>query len=189
MKIISLLFVLISASAVAASELQVQKQLTLEARAETKKLGGALKRVLKKQMKRAGPVAAVEACRLEAPQISQKLSSGSEWQVGRTSLKVRNPTNTPDSWEQKVLQFFEQQLKAGVNPAALEFSEIITTEDSHQFRYMKAIGTKKVCMVCHGGDIASPVKQKIDLLYPTDKAVGYKKGDLRGAFTLSKTIP
>ncbi len=34
-----------------------------------------------------------------------------------------------------------------------------------------------------------PVKAKLAELYPDDRATGYKEGDIRGAFTLSKPLP
>ena len=53
---------------------------------------------------------------------------------------------------------------------------------------MKAIPTGGVCLNCHGSNIKEPVKEKIAELYEGDKAINYKKGDLRGAFTLSRKI-
>jgi hypothetical protein len=47
---------------------------------------------------------------------------------------------------------------------------------------MKAIPTKIVCLKCHGSEIDPKIVAKLDELYPEDKAVGYKQGDIRGAF-------
>ncbi|TNF09210.1 MAG: DUF3365 domain-containing protein, partial [Pseudomonadales bacterium] len=49
-----------------------------------------------------GPGAAVQACHALAPQIASE-HSRQAWQIGRTSLKVRNPDNAPDAWERRVL--------------------------------------------------------------------------------------
>ncbi|MEJ1297544.1 MAG: DUF3365 domain-containing protein [Candidatus Sedimenticola sp. (ex Thyasira tokunagai)] len=56
------------------------------------------------------------------------------------------------------------------------------------FRYMKAIPTAELCLGCHGSEIKPQVTQKLDALYPYDKARGLKAGDIRGVFTLSKTL-
>ncbi|MPQ96322.1 DUF3365 domain-containing protein, partial [Thioclava sp. JE_KL1] len=56
------------------------------------------------------------------------------------------------------------------------------------YRYMKPIPTGAVCLSCHGTHIAPAVKQKLNELYPHDKAVGFNKGDIRGAFSFSKTL-
>jgi hypothetical protein len=42
-----------------------------------------------------------------------------------------------------------------------------------------------MCLACHGDpqkDIQPAVLQTISKLYPDDKAIGYKEGDLRGAW-------
>ena len=83
---------------------------------------------------------------------------------------------------------FEKQLKDGNDIKTLEYSEIVKIGDSEYFRYMKAIPTGGVCLNCHGSNIKEPVKEKIAELYEGDKAINYKKGDLRGAFTLSRKI-
>ena len=70
----------------------------------------------------------------------------------------------------------------------MEYSEIVKKGDGEYFRYMKAIPTGSVCLNCHGFNIKEPIKTKINELYKNDKAVNYKKGDIRGAFTLSKKL-
>jgi hypothetical protein len=53
---------------------------------------------------------------------------------------------------------------------------------------MKAIPTGEVCQTCHGVEIAPPVSAKIRELYPQDQAIGFKTGDLRGAFTITQSL-
>jgi hypothetical protein len=43
-------------------------------------------------------------------------------------------------------------------------------------------------MVCHGELIATDVLQKIRAVYPLDQATGFKPGDLRGAFSVTKAL-
>lgn len=154
-----------------------------EARHQTKQLAMQLQKTLKKSMKKNGPQAAIQVCNSEAPAIAENLSQG-DWTVGRTALKVRNSDNTPDAWESRVMKQFAEQLKNGANPKTLEASK---TEDG-TFRYMKAIPTGGVCLACHGEKLAQPIAAKLDELYPNDQARGFKQGELRGAFTLSKTL-
>ncbi len=111
------------------------------------------------------------------------------WQVGRTSLKLRNSSNQPDAWESKQLVIFEEKIKAGAPPKTLVASEIVTNASGdNQFRFMKAIPTGQLCLNCHGSEIKNDVKALIDQHYPNDKAVDFKLGELRGAFTLTKTL-
>lgn len=157
--------------------------LQAEARAQIKAFAGALQSTLKQGMETAGPVHAIGLCNTEAPQIAQQ-SSHMGWQIGRTSLKVRNPDNQPDAWEREVLQQFEQRKQAGEDIMTLEASAMVNDE----FRFMKAIPTGAACVACHGAELSAPVQARLAELYPQDQARGFNPGDLRGAFTVRKLL-
>jgi hypothetical protein len=53
---------------------------------------------------------------------------------------------------------------------------------------MKAIPIDKACLICHGTQISTQTKSMLDTHYPNDQAIGYKLGDIRGAFTVKKAI-
>lgn len=147
-------------------------------------LGGELKGAIKV----GGPVNAIGVCNKEAPAIAANLSTEDGWQVARTSLKVRNPSNAPDPWEAAVLKRFEARKAAGEDPARLAYAEIVEEDGDKVFRFMKAIPTKKICLDCHGANLAPDVAARLDALYPEDRARGFKIGDIRGAFTLRKPL-
>jgi Protein of unknown function (DUF3365) len=151
-----------------------------ESRAAVKAFGKELITQLKQALEEGGPIKAIKVCNSEAPEIATKLSSQYDWEIGRTSLKTRNPKNNPDEWETKVLQQFEQRKQQGEAIAKLEYYE--TTAKG--FRYMKAIPTKGLCLTCHGDAIPESVKTTLVELYPEDKATGFKAGQIRGAFTV-----
>ena len=151
--------------------------------------GGQLKTVLQTAMKSGGPVKALEVCKVNAPQIAKSVGDAEGWTVGRTSLKVRNPNNAPDTWEATVLQNWSRNIAEGAPVAGLKASTIVTIDGKPTYRYMQAIPTGELCVTCHGTHIAKPVKDALAKLYPNDKATGFKVGDLRGAFTLEKVLP
>ena len=163
-------------------------------KAEAKKITGAyfeeLKVELGKGMKAGGPVAAIGVCNTRAPEIAMEHSQSSGWDVGRTSLRLRNPNNAPDVWETKVLQQFEEQRAKGEGPDALVHAEVVEDGGEKYFRFMKGIVMppleKMPCLKCHGEDIDPNTAATLDVLYPQDKARGYKAGQVRGAFTLKK---
>ena len=142
-----------------------------------------LKGELQAAMKAGGPVEAIAVCNVEAPKIAAQHSAARDWDVGRTSLKVRNPANAPDAWERKVLEQFQQRRAAGEDPQQIEHWEVVENDGQQQFRYMKAIPTGAVCLTCHGSNIAEPVAEKLDALYPADTARGSAEGDSRCAFS------
>ena len=159
-----------------------------EARGLVKMFGGELKPALQKSMKAGGPVASVEFCHSKAPEIAQSVAEKSGWNVNRVSLKPRGATAQPDAWETAVLERFEAEKAAGKDVKTMEFSEVVHDAGKSTFRYMKPLGTAEVCLVCHGTNVTEPVRAAIAKYYPEDEAMGYKKGDIRGAFSFSKAV-
>ena len=157
-----------------------------EARGLVKQFGGQLKPELQKAMKSGGPVVAVEFCHSKAPAIAKALAEKSGWDVNRVSLKARGATAKPDAWETQVLNNFNERKAAGEDISKMDFSEVIHEDGKSTFRYMKAVGTAEVCLTCHGTNVAEPIKQAIAKYYPQDNAMGFSKGDIRGAFSFSK---
>jgi hypothetical protein len=150
-----------------------------------KTLKGRLVAALSEQ----GPVHAVDVCHVDAPRIAREHAEGSGWTVARTSLKVRNPDNAPDAWEQEVLESFAQRADAGEDLAKMEHIETVERDGGRVVRYMKAIPMGgEPCVTCHGEKLQPELAAKIDELYPEDQARGFKPGELRGAFTLSRPL-
>jgi hypothetical protein len=140
-------------------------------------------------VKSVGPAAAIGICQTISPDLAATLAEETGVEIVRTSLKTRNPDNAPDEWEEKVLQMFQAKAASGADPAKLEHHEIITTAEGDKLlRYMKAIPVAEMCLACHGTDVKQDVKAEIARLYPEDRALGYKVGDLRGAFSLIHLI-
>ena len=175
---------LISGPAIASEEAEYAAQ----ARSLMKEFGQELKQTLTHAMKSGGPIAALESCNTKAPVMAQEAMSNSSWSIGRTSLKIRSAVNKPDAWEQQVLEDFEARKLAGEDPKKMEFFETITLDGKPSFRYMKAIPTGKACLNCHAAEIKPEIAKKIQMLYPNDQARGFEIGDIRGAFTLRKTL-
>lgn len=159
-----------------------------EAKALIQQYASSLKSELVSAIKAGGPSNAVAVCQDKAPAIEASLSETSDWEVGRTSLKTRNPNNAPDAWETRILEQFEA-LKAAGNPIdGMAYAEVVDTDGEKTYRFMKAIPTQEVCLACHGTDIDPELAKAIDEAYPEDQARGYSAGDIRGAFTLSKPL-
>lgn len=181
---LSLILLAASSSALA---LDIPTQLQ-QNRAAIKAFGGQLKGELQKGMKAGGPIAAISVCNEKAPEIASQVSNNSGISVARTSLKTRNPANQPDAWEHMVLEQFEMRKRAGEDVSKMDFFSIMPENGKPVFRYMKAIGTEKICTVCHGENLAPEIAEKLDELYPEDQARGFKAGDIRGAFTLKQPL-
>lgn len=146
----------------------------------------SLKAELTRAMEAGGPSKAIDACQAVAPAIAQEHSKRTGWQVGRTSLRVRNPGNAPDAWEREALLSFEKRKAAGEDIARLEHYGFVEQDGRTVFRYMKAIPTAQMCLACHGSSLDPSVKATLAELYPNDQATGFSVGDIRGAFTITQ---
>jgi len=159
-----------------------------EARSQVKSFAGTLKHALVSAIKSDGPVSAIGVCNVAAPEIADEQSKATGWKIGRTSAKLRNGNNAPDAWEAKVLAIFAEKKAAGGDLKTMQFYETVDVDGKKTFRYMKAIPVGKPCLTCHGDNLKPPLAAKLKQLYPQDAATGFKLGDLRGAFTLSKPL-
>ena len=159
-----------------------------EIKPELKRFASMLKKELQQALKTGGPLKAIEVCNGKAPEIAARISEETGWDVGRTSLKWRNPDNAPDAWERKVLENFEKRRARGEKAQAIDYAEIVEQDGRRVLRYMKAIPTGKVCLACHGSNIDSAVRARLDEFYPDDRARGFRLGDIRGAFTVSRPM-
>lgn len=153
-----------------------------------KEFAMTLKSALLTAMKSGGSVEAITVCNTVAPSIAETLSNKYGFEIGRTSLKVRNPDNKADEWESGILQQFEDRKQQGEAINTLSIVAKHETENQSYFRKMKAIPIDKACLICHGTQISTQTKSMLDTHYPNDQAIGYKLGDIRGAFTVKKAI-
>lgn len=124
------------------------------------------------KMKEAGPVAALETCKLKAMPITQKHATGFVG-MGRTSHKVRNPDNAPKDWVKPYLA----QFKSGEIKKAMT----IDLKNGHT-GYLEPIYIQPKCLICHGSNLSKGIEASLKEKYPQDKARGFKNGEFRGLF-------
>ena len=138
----------------------------------------ALSSQLQKAVKEQGTANAVAYCNTVAIAITDSMSTVKQAQVRRTSLKLRNPNNNPSAWELEQLKLYKSELAEGRS-----LSPVVKRLENGTIIYMEPILTMPFCLQCHGQP-ADDVAQKLKELYPEDKAIGYKEGDLRGIWTV-----
>lgn len=163
-------------------------KLKAEAAGLTQAYAGQLKAALGGAMAANGPLGALDVCHSAAPAIAAELSKRSGWTVARTSLKPRNAKSAPDDYERRVMEAFNARIARGEKAADLVSAEIVDDRGGKVFRFIKAIPTSENCLACHGTEIKAEVKARIAQLYPDDRAMGFKLGDMRGVFTLQKRL-
>ena len=144
-----------------------------------------LKGELKTAIRGGGTVKTISVCRKTAPELAARYSLTPGVQVGRTSERCRNPENRPDSWEKDGLVLLEKRRLQGETLAGMEYWQVVEEEGKRSFRYLRAIPAGSLCLRCHGEKIGSKLKKALRRIYPEDQAVGFRLGELRGAFTIT----
>lgn len=142
--------------------------------------GSALLAPFKRELKAAlqaglarGPIEAIDACRVEAPEISKRLSHDGV-RVGRASRRLRNPANAAPEWVLPILEAYAED-DADRTPRTITLSD-------ERSGYAEPILVQPLCLTCHGPSLAPALAARIETLYPDDRATGYAAGDLRGVF-------
>jgi hypothetical protein len=116
--------------------------------------------------------------------MTKNLSVGG-WTIRRASLLNRNPANYPVGSEGQMLQRFAADSTKSVQ-VTWDY-----TGGTKVYRYFEAIRLDGMCTACHGKteEMDAEVVTKLQQLYPNDRAVGFKSGDLRGMFSVSAIWP
>jgi len=145
-----------------------------------KMLGGTLKGELQKHMKadktglEAANFCATRASSL-TKEVNEKLPKYAK--VRRTSLKIRNAKeNAADATDIKVMNDYQEQ----ISKKTFKPSNIVVLKEGNTTRVYKPLVVKAVCLKCHGENISKEINSTVAHAYPSDKAIGYKEGDLRG---------
>lgn len=165
--------------ALAQNDQPVDKQIA-SAESTIREFQNALKAELMRAIANGGPESAIGICHEKAPEIVIDVSQDTNINLRRTSLRWRNPANAPDEWEAEILTRFEEQKRQGAKMENLTALK----QTPEGLRFMRAIPTQGVCMTCHGDTIAHKITRKIKEYYPDDKAIDFKNGDIRGAFSI-----
>jgi len=147
------------------------------------------------------------------PAIASDFSRNTGYLVRRVTTRTRNSRNTPDDWELEQLKKFEKMAANGdprtqfnitkpdgsiLPTKEFEVSEVVKEgmgKDSRfYFRYMRSITMPGMpneppflpCLKCHGtiDQLGPGVVEAVAAEYPHDLSMGYKKGDVRGAWTI-----
>jgi hypothetical protein len=97
--------------------------------------------------------------------------------IKRTSDKLRNPANNPDSMEQRILEKF-----LAMSDSTVKTANVVEKDATGNIHYYKPIIMQAMCLNCHGNkeQIQAGTLKMIKSKYPDDAAIGYKEGDLRG---------
>lgn len=147
-------------------------------------LSNSLMSRVRAELQAGGPAHAIDFCSGQALPITAAVQDSLDRGLAlkRTSTRIRNPANAPDSLERVALAYFEDRLAAGQ-----PLSESYVQRTSEGWRYYKPVVIAEFCTACHGPrERLDPAVQRILAeRYPNDQATGYVPGDFRGVIRVS----
>lgn len=136
----------------------------------------AVLRELADALSRGGPASAIGFCHLDATFLSQRIGKDEGIAVGRTSDRLRNPTNAPRPWAAPLVSANAGRLAKSVDGFVVDLGDRVGV--------LRPIAERTMCSGCHGpAEKLSPgVVRVLADRYPVDRAVGFKDGEIRGWF-------
>jgi sulfite reductase alpha subunit-like flavoprotein len=149
------------------------------AQATVKELGSNLM----KHMKEGGPQQAIPFCNASANPLTEEIAKKYNVSIKRTSHKIRNDDNKPNEAEETILKQYFASISNNE-----ELKPIVSKDEEGKVHFYAPIKLEAKCLACHG-TIGQEVSIRTDsilkVLYPNDKATGFKVGDLRGIVNIT----
>lgn len=132
-----------------------------------------------------GFAGAIGFCNEQAIPLTNSYSIGGI-SIKRTSDRLRNPANAPDSMEARILSQLSSLKKK--NMPLIDF----VVSNDNGYHYFKPIVIQALCLNCHG-DKSTQIKpatwDAIAQQYPADSAFNYKEAELRGIWHITFPRP
>lgn len=127
----------------------------------------------------------VKYCKLIAYDLVDTTGQELAQSARRVSLKVRNLKDEPTDLERDVLNEYKSKQLNGdtLLPVTREI-------DANTIGYFHPIKMQEMCLKCHGivgEDISAEDYAYIEELYPNDRAIGYREGEIRGMWSIYLT--
>jgi|SRR5688572_17315899 len=136
----------------------------------------ALLRELTEKSRAGGPAFAIKSCHIDVIGIIQRIGRQEGVAAGRTSHRLRNPTNTPQPWAAALVAANAGRRVRDVPGFVVDLGEKVGV--------LRPIAHRPMCASCHGAaDAFEPaVREELRDRYPRDQAVGFTEGEIRGWF-------
>jgi uncharacterized protein DUF3365 len=136
----------------------------------------ALVRELTNALKQGGPEFAIQACHIDVIGAIQRIERGDGIAAGRTSDRLRNPTNAPRAWAAPLVKANAGRLARDIDGFAVDLGDRVGV--------LRPIAERPMCASCHGpaSRISAAVSAALVDRYPADRAIGFAEGEVRGWF-------
>lgn len=128
-------------------------------------------------MQQSGTDYAIEFCNTKAMELTDSISGKTGMSIQRLSDRNRNPANALQS---PIDSMAWARFTAGESPFVAQ------DQDGAVYYFKPIMIGMPTCLKCHGdkAEIAESTQQLLAQKYPSDKATGYRMGDLRGMWKI-----
>jgi len=129
---------------------------------------------LTRELTAGGPGDAIRVCHLSATALAQRIGREEGIAAGRTSARLRTPSNAPKAWAAPIVKQYANARASSVDGFVVDLGERIGV--------MRPVAHRAVCSPCHGLEeqLNPRVRAELKDRYPKDQAIGFRDGDLRG---------
>jgi len=119
---------------------------------------------------------ALTFCHVDAGAATRRIAAGQHVEAGRTSDRLRNPANAPRPWAAPFVSANSGKASKDVEGFVVDLGDRIGV--------LRPISQRPMCASCHGPKekLDAELKTALARRYPSDTAVGFKEGEIRGWF-------
>jgi len=134
----------------------------------------AMLRELTTALNKGGPSSAIKSCHIDVIGVIQRIGRQEGIAAGRTSHRLRSPTNAPRPWAAALVKANAGRLARDVDGFAVDLGDKVGV--------LRPMAQRSMCASCHGpADKVRPaVREVLSDRYPRDQALGFTEGEIRG---------
>ena len=134
----------------------------------------AVQSELTRELTERGPGGAIQVCHMSATSLVHRIGREEGIAAGRTSARLRTPSNAPRAWAAPIVARYAESRAADLDGFVVDLGSRVGV--------MRPIAHRALCSPCHGIEtqLTPRVRAELKDRYPKDRAVGFKDGDLRG---------
>ena len=125
-------------------------------------------------LEQGGALLAIKSCHIDSARVSQRVGQQEGVASGRTSDRLRNPTNTPRPWASSIVKENAGRRVKDVGGFAVDLGDKVGV--------IRPISERPQCASCHGRPekFSTAIRAELAARYPADRAVGFDEGEIRG---------
>lgn len=142
-----------------------------------------LRSALEAKLAKVSPELALFTCHTSAADLSRRIARRDGISSGLTSDRLRNAHNAPPDWTSSLVTAYAGRRAASVDGFVVDLGDRVGV--------LRPMIQDAVCARCHGpAERLDPaVRDTLGRLYPEDRAIGFRRGEIRGWYWVEVPKP